>query len=90
MSAYANYGTVLFALLMPAGWWIACSRADMSRMVAALWTPLGVLAALGINQPLADGVSEVLAAAVQTPLRPLLTAQPAPDATGTTATTRAR
>lgn len=59
VSAYANYGTVLFALLMLAGWWTARRGADLSRMVAALWTPLGVLAALGINQPIADGVGEV-------------------------------
>jgi undecaprenyl-diphosphatase len=59
VSGYANYGTVLFALLMLAAWWIARSAGDPRRMVAALWVPLGVLAALAINQPIADTVGEV-------------------------------
>lgn len=59
VAGYANYGTVLFALLMLAGWWTARSAADPRRMAAALWTPFGVLAALAINQPIADAVGEV-------------------------------
>ncbi len=56
---YATYGTVLFAGLMLIGWWMARSRADASAMVAAVWVPLGVLAALAINQPIADAVGAV-------------------------------
>jgi undecaprenyl-diphosphatase len=56
---YATYGTVLFALLMMAGWWYARTEADPARMAAALWVPLGVLLALGINQPIADTIGEV-------------------------------
>jgi membrane-associated phospholipid phosphatase len=56
---YATYGTVLFVLLMLAGWWAARRESDLSRMAAALWAPLGVLAALWINQPIADAVNEV-------------------------------
>lgn len=54
---YAGYGTVLFALMMLAGWWYA--RAESGRMAAAVWVPLGVLLALAINQPIADTVAEV-------------------------------
>lgn len=59
MSGYATYGTVLFALLMPAAWWTTRSAGDPRRMAAALWAPLGILAALAINQPIADTVAEV-------------------------------
>lgn len=46
VSGYAAYGAVLFALLMIAGWWSARSAGDARRMVAALWTPLGVVTAV--------------------------------------------
>jgi undecaprenyl-diphosphatase len=59
ISGYANYGTALFAALMVAGWWTARSRDDSARMAAAVWAPLGVLAALAINQPIADAIAEV-------------------------------
>jgi len=59
VAGYANYGTALFAVLMLAGWWTARSAADPAKMAAALWVPLGVLAALAINQPIADAVGEV-------------------------------
>ena len=59
VAGYANYGTALFAVLMIAGWWTARSAADPAKMAAALWVPLGVLAALAINQPIADAVGEV-------------------------------
>jgi len=55
---YASYGIVFFAGLMLAGWWIARTQADGVRMAAAVWVPLGVLAALAINQPIADAVGE--------------------------------
>lgn len=59
VSAYANYGTVLFAALMVAGWWVARNAGGSARMAAAAWAPLGVLAVLAINQPIADAVAEV-------------------------------
>ena len=59
VAGYANYGTALFAVLMIAGWWTARSAADPAKMAAALWVPIGVLAALAINQPIADAVGEV-------------------------------
>jgi undecaprenyl-diphosphatase len=44
---------------MLAGWWTARSAANPAKMAAALWVPIGVLAALAINQPIADAVGEV-------------------------------
>lgn len=59
VSGYANYGTALFAALMLAAWWGARHARDTRQIAAALWVPLGVLAALAINQPIADSVGEV-------------------------------
>ena len=59
VSGYASYGTVLFGALLLAGWWTARTAADSARMVAAVWAPIGVLVALGVNQPIADAVGEV-------------------------------
>ncbi|TVT26308.1 UDP-diphosphatase, partial [Amycolatopsis rhizosphaerae] len=55
---YATYGIALFAALLLAGWWSARRRADPARMAAALWAPLGMLLALGLNQPLSAAVGE--------------------------------
>jgi undecaprenyl-diphosphatase len=55
--AYANYGVVVFALLLLAGWWIA--RGQEARvMAAALTAPLSTLAAVAINQPIVAHVAE--------------------------------
>ncbi|WP_458318147.1 phosphatase PAP2 family protein [Mycolicibacterium brisbanense] len=59
VSGYAAYGVVLFAALLLAGWWTARSDAEPARMVAAAWAPLGMLAALAVNQPVAAVVNEV-------------------------------
>ncbi len=58
VSGYASYGIALFAVLMLTAWWIARREANPARMAAAVWTPLGVLIALAINQPIADAVGE--------------------------------
>ncbi|QIS21486.1 phosphatase PAP2 family protein [Nocardia terpenica] len=58
VSGYADYGVVLFAALLGAGWWIARHDADPSRMVAAVWAPVGMLVALAINQPIASAIDE--------------------------------
>jgi undecaprenyl-diphosphatase len=55
---YATYGITLFAVILLVGWWIARRQADPVVMAAALWAPLGMLAALGINQPIAAWVGE--------------------------------
>jgi undecaprenyl-diphosphatase len=56
--AYANYGIVVFAALMLAGWWSVRRQANPTRMAAAVWVPLGMLAALGVNQPISAIVGE--------------------------------
>ncbi|SDT18598.1 phosphatase PAP2 family protein [Actinopolymorpha singaporensis] len=58
VSAYAKYGVVLFALLLLWGWWTARGTGDLSRMAAALWAPVGMLVAVGLNQPIVHGVDE--------------------------------
>lgn len=50
MAAYARDGLVVFAALMVLGWWIARRHADRRAMAAAVWTPVGMLVALGVNQ----------------------------------------
>lgn len=56
VSAYANDGVVLFALFLLAGWWIARRADDDAAMAAAVWAPIGVLAAVAINQPIANTI----------------------------------
>ncbi|MCU1695309.1 MAG: rane-associated phospholipid phosphatase [Mycobacterium sp.] len=51
MIGYADYGIVVFAALLLAGWWMARHSGDLNLMAAATWAPLGVLAAVAINQP---------------------------------------
>jgi undecaprenyl-diphosphatase len=61
VAAYANDGIVLFAVPLLAGWWTARSRpsqVDPVVMVRALWAPLGMLLALGINQLIVAAVHE--------------------------------
>jgi len=53
---YANYGVVLFAVLLGWGWWIARQRG--SGVPAALWAPVGVLLAVAVNQPIVAAVAE--------------------------------
>jgi membrane-associated phospholipid phosphatase len=59
MQFYATAGGfVVFAELMLAGWWIARRRSDLGAVAAALWTPVGMLIALGINQPISAMFAE--------------------------------
>jgi undecaprenyl-diphosphatase len=55
---YAQYGVVLFAAVLVCSWWVARGRSDLAVMTAALWTPAGVLVAVGLNQPLGNWVRE--------------------------------
>ena len=52
ITGYADYGIVVFAALLLAGWWIARRRCDVTVLAAAVWAPLGALAAVAINQPI--------------------------------------
>ena len=48
---FANYGVVVFALLLLACWWVARTR-GIRTMAAALWAGLATLLAVAANQPL--------------------------------------
>lgn len=56
--AYAQYGVVLFALVLLWAWWTARGRDDVAAVSAALWAPAGTLLAAGLNQPIVNWVSE--------------------------------
>ena len=57
MLAYANYGVVLFAGLLLAGWWIARDQGPRV-MASALWSGVGTLVAVAANQPIVHRVHE--------------------------------
>lgn len=54
---FARYGVVLFAVLMVAGL-VAARSGSSRRLAAAGWTPLAMLAALAINQPVGRWFTE--------------------------------
>jgi undecaprenyl-diphosphatase len=55
---FADYGVVLFAGLLLASWLLTRRTGDLRRTAAALWAPLGVLVAIGVNQVLVAAVAE--------------------------------
>jgi undecaprenyl-diphosphatase len=58
IKAYADYGIVLFAVLLLAGWWTARRRGSITAMTAALWAPAAMLLAVAVNQPIVAAVGE--------------------------------
>ena len=59
MALYATVGgLVLFIELMFIGWWIARRRANPATVAVALWTPLGMLLAVAVNQPISAAFAE--------------------------------
>lgn len=59
MASYANViGIVVFTELMFAGWWIGRKRSDPRHIAAAYWTPVGMLLALAINEPITEFIAE--------------------------------
>jgi hypothetical protein len=56
MIGYADYGIVVFAALLLVGWCIARRSGDLNLLAAAVWTPLGALAAVAINQPIVSAI----------------------------------
>ncbi|HEX2810572.1 MAG TPA: phosphatase PAP2 family protein [Kineosporiaceae bacterium] len=58
VKVYANDGIALFAVLLLVNWWTARNRATTAAMVAAVWAPIGMLAAVAINQPIVAAVDE--------------------------------
>ncbi len=55
---FAEYGVVVFAGLLLASWLLARRDGDLGRVAAALWAPVGVLVAVGVNQFLVSAVAE--------------------------------
>jgi undecaprenyl-diphosphatase len=55
---YADLGVVLFAALLLGSWWLARRSGDRGRIAAALWAPVGVLIAIGVNQLLGHAFGE--------------------------------
>jgi membrane-associated phospholipid phosphatase len=58
MTGYANYGIVLFAGLLVAGWWTARRSGDPRSMAVALLAGASTLLAVAVNQPLVALVHE--------------------------------
>lgn len=58
LRTYAELGIVLFGLVLVIAWWSARGANDARRMAAALWTPVGALVAIALNQPLGRLVHE--------------------------------
>lgn len=50
MRLFAQYGVVLFAVLLLVSFWLA-RREDTRSVAAALWAPVGAALALGLAQP---------------------------------------
>lgn len=55
---FAEYGVVVFAGLLLVSWLLARRDGDLGRVAAALWAPVGVLVAVGVNQFLVSAVAE--------------------------------
>jgi undecaprenyl-diphosphatase len=58
MLILTTYAVVLFAVLLLGGWWLARRQARPRVMAAAVWAPIGMLIAVGINQPVSSAVNE--------------------------------
>jgi membrane-associated phospholipid phosphatase len=55
---FANYGVVLFALLLLLGALAARAAGSSARLAAAVWACLAALIAVGLNQPIVHDVNE--------------------------------
>ncbi|CAN5360807.1 phosphatase PAP2 family protein [soil metagenome] len=55
---FATYGVVLFAAMLLAGYLLARRSGELTTVAASLWAPLGVLLAVGVNQPIGSAVGE--------------------------------
>jgi undecaprenyl-diphosphatase len=58
ITAYANYGIILFVTLLVAGWWIARRRGDTRMLAAVLIAGASTLLAVAVNQPIVAAVHE--------------------------------
>lgn len=55
---YSTFGVGLLAAILLGGWWHARTASNPATMAAALWAPIGVLVAVGINQPIVSTINE--------------------------------
>lgn len=55
---YADYGVVLFGALLVGSWWLARGSGERRRVAAALWAPVGMMIAIGLNQLLGHAFDE--------------------------------
>jgi membrane-associated phospholipid phosphatase len=55
---YANYGVVLFGLLLVAGWWVARRSGRPEAVAALICAVVATLGVVAINQPIVDAVHE--------------------------------
>jgi len=55
---FAEYGVVVFAALLLGAWALTRRGGDLKHVAAALWAPIGVLVAVGVNQLLVASVAE--------------------------------
>lgn len=58
MRLYAEYGVVLFAGLLLLSWLAARRSGDLARVGAALWAPVAMMVAIGLNQHIGNAVAE--------------------------------
>jgi undecaprenyl-diphosphatase len=58
ITSYADYGIFVCATFLLAGWWITRCRADLTVLAAAVWAPLGALAAVAINHSIVSVIAE--------------------------------
>ncbi|MDX3004653.1 phosphatase PAP2 family protein [Kribbella solani] len=56
--AYANYGVVLFGVLLVAGWWVARRSGQVTGVAAAIAAGGATLLAVAVNQPIVHAVHE--------------------------------
>jgi undecaprenyl-diphosphatase len=57
-TAYANYGVVLFALLLLVAAWLSRRSPSREMLARSLLAGAGTLLAIAVNQPIVHGVSE--------------------------------
>ena len=58
VAGYANYGVLVFAALLLAGWWTARHSGQPERMAAAVCAGAATLLAVAVNQPIVAAVAE--------------------------------
>jgi len=58
LAEYAGAGLALFVVLIAVGWWLARRQSSLDRMAAVIWSGIGTLVAVAVNQPIVHAVAE--------------------------------